>query len=233
MKSGAILLATLVSIGSLSLIASFPLQSSATQTAQELAGHSQPRSVKGQVLYSTEMPAVNLKFDVRFRYAGSHTFILFDNARAEQHFFVDADKQGRIHRMYWVQFEGYLPTNDYSYEYETKKTVNIGGLDFIADAFATNVETNPGRPGSDRIHARDYLESKGYRWESPDVLLERLVHLIGEPKRNELMIIYAEDMIRIGLTATDLTGDDAAVHRMREVSKGLLERALDGMEVLR
>ena len=67
----------------------------------------QARSVKDQVLTSPEMPAVRIEFDKGFKYAGSHSFILYDVAHAEQHFFVDADKEGRIKRMYWVQFEGY------------------------------------------------------------------------------------------------------------------------------
>ncbi len=92
------------------------------------------RSVTGQVLTSTEMPAVRLEFEKEFKYAGSQSFILYDVARAEQHFFIDADKEGRIKRLYWVQFEGYLPSNTNSYRYKVAKTVNIGGLDFIADA---------------------------------------------------------------------------------------------------
>ncbi len=54
------------------------------------------RTVKGQTLTSTENPAVQLKFDPSFRYIGGHNFILYDVANAEQHFFVDADAQGRI-----------------------------------------------------------------------------------------------------------------------------------------
>src|SRR5262245_43386148 len=66
------------------------------------------RSVQGQVLTSPELPAVKLSFDKAFQYVGGHTFVLYDVARAEQHFFADADDQGRIKRLYWVQFEGYL-----------------------------------------------------------------------------------------------------------------------------
>src|SRR5262245_61089654 len=73
------------------------------------------RSVKGQVLTSTSLPAVRLTFDKAFKYAGTQDFILYNVALAEQHFFVDADKQGNIKRFYWVQFEGYLPDNTHTY----------------------------------------------------------------------------------------------------------------------
>src|SRR5688572_19750899 len=83
------------------------------------------RTAKGQILTSPELPKLQLKFAKPFKYAGGHTFILYDVARAEQHFFVDADKNGNVSRFYWVQFEGYLPSNTHRYTYRSPKTVNI------------------------------------------------------------------------------------------------------------
>jgi len=150
-----------------------------------------------------------------------------------QHFFVDADKQGRVRRLYWVQFEGYLPNNTHAYDYKANKTVNLAGLDFIADAYARNIKVGLGRPDSDGNRARAFLESKGYRMASDDIMSQRLVHLIDKEKRNELMIIYIEDLSAMGLTAADLAAGGRAASRWEKVSKGLLERAVKGMKVLR
>jgi hypothetical protein len=193
----------------------------------------QPRSVKDQVLTSTEMPAVRIEFDKGFKYVGGHSFILYDVAHAEQHFFLDADKEGRVKRMYWVQFEGYLPTNSNVYRYKVDKTQVIGGLEFIADAYARNIKANPGRPDSDGARARAFLEGKGYRMASDDVLSQRLVHLIDDAKRDELMIIYLEDLSGMGLTAADLAEGGRAAPQWGEISNGLLDRAVKGMKVLR
>ena len=189
------------------------------------------RSVEGQVLTSTEMPAVRIEFDKGFKYVGGHSFILYDVAHAEQHFFLDADREGRVKRMYWVQFEGYLPTNTNVYRYKVNKTANIGGLEFIADAYTRNTKASPGRPDSDGARARAFLEGKGYRMASDDVLSQRLVHLIDEAKRNELMIIYLEDLSGMGLTAADLAEGGRAAPEWDEISNGLLDRAVKGMEV--
>ena len=205
----------------------------AMATAPESKEQRQTRSVKGRVLTSTELPAVRLEFDKGFTYVGNQDFILYDVARAEQHFFVDADKQGRIKRMYWVQFEGYLPSNTHAYNYKINKSVNIGGLDFIADAAARNVKANTARPDSDGSRARTFLESKGYRMASDDVLTQRLVHMVDEAKRNELMIIYMEDLSGMGLTAADFAPNGSAANKWDEVSSGLLERAMKGMKVSR
>ncbi len=217
-------------------VATISLGSSFTSAiAQSTASPAQQpsRIVKGQVLTSAEKPALRIEFDKGFKYAGGHDFILYDVARAEQHFFVDADKDGHIKRIYWVQFEGYLPSNDHTYRYKVNKTTKIGGLEFIADASARNVKGNQGRPDSDSNRARAFLESKGFRMASDDVMSQRLVHLVDEAKRNELMIIYMEDLGGTGLTAADLTANGKAAAQWEEMAKGLLERATKGLKFSR
>lgn len=202
-------------------------------STEAIAGVAQTRTVKDRTLTSTEMPAVRLEFSKPFEYAGGHSFILYEVANAEQHFFVDADKDGRIKRMYWVQFEGYLPSNTHSYDYKSPKKVNIGGVDFFADAYARNIKANPGRPDSDGSRARAFLAGKSYRLGSDEVLSQRLVHLVDEAKRNELMIIYLEDLSEMKLTAADLAKGGKAADRWDEISKALLERATAGMKLTR
>lgn len=189
------------------------------------------RTVKGRTLTSVVMPAVRLVFGKDFKYAGGHSFILYNVARAEQHFFVDADKDGRARRFYWIQFEGYLPDNTHSYNYKSPKTVNIGGLDFFADVYARNIKANPGRPDSDGAKARAFLESKGYKLAGDEVVSQRLVHLIDMEKRNELMIIYLEDLGPTGMSSADLAqnGKDAA--KWPAFSEGVLARALKDLKI--
>jgi hypothetical protein len=177
--------------------------------------------VKGQVLTSPAMPAVSIEFGAGLKYVGGHDFILYDVARAEQHFFVDADAEGRIKRFYWVQFEGYLPTNTHAYDYKSTTKVDIGGLEFVADAYPVNTAKQESRPDSDGARAKAFLAAKGYTMASDDILLQRLVHLVDKEKRNELMIIYIE------------ASDGTAEAKWPEVSKGLLERAVKGLKITR
>jgi hypothetical protein len=212
---------------------SIDAQSSSSSATQQTAAAAEPsRTVKRQVLTSTAMPAIRLEFNKEFKYVGNQDFILYDMARAEQHFFVDADKEGRIKRLYWVQFEGYLPGNTHTYRYKPNKTVTIGGLDFVADAAARNMKINLSRPDSDGARARAFLESKGYRMASDDVLWQRLVHLVDEAKRNELMIIYMEDLSAMGLKASDLWQGGRAAAQWDDLSTQLLDRAVKNMKVL-
>ena len=227
-----------LAIGFFSLVAlSFALSANISRAIPSKtlieASPPQTRSVKDRTLTSTQLPAVQLEFSKPFKYVGGHSFILYEVANAEQHFFVDADKDGAIKRMYWIQFEGYLPSNTHTYDYKSTKTVNLGGLEFIADAYARNIKANPGRPDSDGNRARAFLAGKGYRLGSDEVMSQRLVNLVDEAKRNELMIIYLEDLSPLKLTAADVAKGGKAASQWPEISKDLLERATKNMKLSR
>ena len=191
------------------------------------------RSAKGDTLSSPELPKLKLKFDKAFKYAGGHTFILYDVARAEQHFFVDADKDKNVSRLYWVQFEGYLPSNKHAYDYKSPKTVNIGGLEFFADTWARKMEPNQGRPDSDGNLARKFLAAKGYKIASDEVMMQRLVNMVTPDNRTELMIIYLEVLTPTSYKAADLNEGGKAAAQWPDISKGLLVRAQKGMKIER
>lgn len=195
------------------------------------AGEQGAREVRGRELISTARPAVRIKFDDDFKYVGTQKFTLYNVAHAEQHFFVDADREGNIRRLYWVQFEGYLPDNKHTYNYEMKETHDLGGFSFGTDARATKIIPGGMPPDSDAGRARSFLESKGYRLASDEILMRRFVHLLDESKRDELLIIYIEDLKGTGLTAADLSEKGSAAAKWDEVSKGLLKRALDDMKI--
>ena len=68
---------------------------------------------------------------------------------------------------------------------------------------------------------------------SDEILSQRLVHLVDEKKRNELMIIYMEDLTAIKLTAKELAPDGRAAAQWDDIAKGLLDRAVKGIEITR
>ncbi|HET7613749.1 MAG TPA: hypothetical protein VFK26_07460, partial [Gemmatimonadaceae bacterium] len=66
------------------------------------------RQVRGQTIISDSLPAADLTFANDFHYVGSQVVNLYGVADAEQHVFV-AGPPGKVERMYWIQFEHYLP----------------------------------------------------------------------------------------------------------------------------
>jgi hypothetical protein len=58
----------------------------------------------------------------------------------------------------------------------------------------------------------------------PGMMYVRLVHLLDEQKRRELMIVYGEDLAATGLTPTDLSPGGSAFSRWPGIAKALIER---------
>lgn len=123
-----------------------------------------------------------------FRYVGGQRFILKGVADAEQHFFVVADSEKRIDRMYWIQVEEMLPGKDGAYDYSKDPGIAVDG--FAVSASARTYE-NPPVAGSDRDAAHTFLKARGYSLADVGTRL-RLVYLPESPARREVMIIYLE-----------------------------------------
>jgi hypothetical protein len=185
---------------------------------------SQTRRVKGQILTSASLPPIRIRFGKAFKYVGSQQFILYDRAQVEQHFFVDADKQQRIKRMYMVQFEGYLPNISGSYNYPVTKTVSLAGQSYIVDAeVIPNVSAAIKQDAqSDVARAASFLEGKGYRI-GDGIVFQRFVRLVDEGKRSEFILLYVEDLSGAGVDAAEKE------KAMQEFSG----RALKGFEILK
>lgn len=182
------------------------------------------RRVAGNVITSDREPSVQIELPKSVHYVGADRWVLYDIADCELHAFVESDLRKNVQRLYWVQFEGYLPTKpDLKHEYDSPRHSTIGGMDFYVDTWVrpNNAQT---QKGSDREHIEALVREKGYRMPA-GMMYVRLVHLLDEQKRKELMIIYGEDLAPTGLTAADLDKGGKAAERWPEIDRGLIERA--------
>lgn len=189
-----------------------------------------PRIVHNNLLVSESLPAAKFRVDPRFTYIGSTSFILYELAHAEQHHFVVADAGKRVERLLWFQFEGYLDTNEHTYRYPPMEAMTINGLTFLHDADVLNIEEDyRERPTSDSAHVVDFLNAQGYTLGG-DAMFKRMVWL-DESLRDELMIIYSEDLSRTGFQLTDLRQGDSHTDKWGPASAALHERALASFSV--
>ncbi|HKF25294.1 MAG TPA: hypothetical protein VKB24_04940, partial [Candidatus Acidoferrum sp.] len=158
------------------------------------------------------------------RYIGADRWNLYDIADCELHVFVQADAANLAHGLYWIQFESYLPSKpELAHTYDSPRHATIGGLDFYVDTWprASDEQT---RPGSDREHIEALIRSKGYSMPA-GMMYVRLVHLLDQAKRKELMVIYGEDLAPTGFTAAELEEHGKARDRWPELENGLVARA--------
>ena len=184
-----------------------------------------PRTVQNNLLRSDEVPVARLQVDALFRYVGNTSFILYDIAHVEQLHFVVADSKNRVEQLLWFQFEGYLDNNQRKYNYSGMETVVLKDLTFLHDADVSNIDDDYNeRPTSDFAHVIDFLKEKGYTLEG-DAMFKRLVWL-DTGLRNELMIIYSENLASTGYKIADLSKGGRSAAEWPVLSRSLHERAL-------
>jgi len=182
------------------------------------------RSVEGSVITSHQDPAVRITFPSSARYLGADHFVLYEIADCELHALVEADSQRTVQKLYWVQFEGYLPTRpELHHTYDSPRHTKIGGMDFYVDTWVRS-KSEKTRSGSDLEHIVALIEEKGYRLPE-GMMYVRLVHLLDDQKRKELMIIYAEDLRATGFMAAELEKGGRAYGRWPSLEQDLVSRA--------
>jgi len=181
------------------------------------------RRVSGNVVTSLRDPAVRIELPKAAQYVGADRWVLYGIADCELHAFVEADGPGKVQRLYWVQFEGYLPSRpDLHHTYDSPKHASIGGLDFYVDSWVRAKDATA-ESGSDREHIDALVQAKGFR--IPEMMYVRLVHLLDNEKRKELMIIYGEDLAPAGFSAAELSEGGKAHGQWPGIADALLERA--------
>jgi hypothetical protein len=183
------------------------------------------RRVLANVITSERDPKARLRLPKAVQYVGADRWVLYGIADCELHAFVEADEQKNVQRLYWVQFEGYVPTKpELKHEYNSPEHAKIGGVDFYVDTWVRSSNRKT-RPGSDTEHIEALIREKGYKL--PAGMMEvRLVHVLDEQKRKELMIIYGEDVTPTGFSAADLDKDGKAHDRWPAIEKALVERSV-------
>lgn len=201
-------------------------------TEPEFSGLS--RSVDGNTLTSSQDPAIRMQFDDSFKYIGGQTFELYGTADVEQHFFVEEHPDGSLRSFVWLQFESFLPDNDYTYDYSASPLRReIGGLDFFTDTAPGESSRffRLGSPGTDGYLARTFAADKGYRM--PDhYAYARLVHIPDDAKRKELLIIYIDDLAPKGLTGHSLRPGGENESRWPAVEAAHLEKIARVMTIV-
>jgi hypothetical protein len=205
------------------------------------------RSAQGNAVTSTQEPRVRIQVPQTAHYVGSDHWVLFGIANCQLFAFAQANSRKRVRRLYWVQFEGYLPSMPkLQHEYGSTRHAALAGMDFYVDTW---IERNDAAgaasqdlpaleawirakgyalpegidTGSDEQHIDALLRANGYTLP-PAMMSVRFVHLLDD-KRKELMIIYSEDLAPTGLSIEELRQGGKAHGRWSTIDQHLIERA--------
>jgi hypothetical protein len=184
--------------------------------------------VSGNVIISPNDPAASISVASPFTYVGASSFVLYGVADVELHVFVEADG-ARVKRLLWVQFEGYRDDNTHTYDYASDPTTEVDGRAFHVNRRFYPASGLGGRSGSDGDVVVGMLRDSGYE-AGPELARIRLVTLLNDAARDELMFIYVEDLEDLGMSLSDLEDDDAVWAKLADQ---LESRALASFEIRR
>jgi hypothetical protein len=182
------------------------------------------REIQATSITSLHDPALVIKLPTSARYVGGTRVVLFNTSDCEAHVFVEAGARKVVQRLYWIQFEGYLPSKpSLHHTYPFTETAKIAGIDFDVKARFGSSDEKP-QSGSDLEQVRSLLAAGGYIL--PDNMMNvRLVHMLDKEKRKEFMMIYSEDLRPTGFTARDLMPGGKGEDHWPAIKKGLIGRA--------
>ena len=192
-------------------------------TAHTTAAEAPERTIRGHTVVSTHDPAVLIRLPGSATYVGADRWVLGAYADdIELHAFVDADRERRVRRLYWVQFEAYLPSRpELKHHYTSRRHVTLGGMDFYLDTWLEKDSAE--EPDSDGVHLRAVLQSAGYALPKSRISA-RFVHLMDD-SRKELMYIYSEDSALTGFSVDELAESGSAPGSWSAIEAALIVRA--------
>jgi hypothetical protein len=182
-------------------------------------------------IVSADLPPLKLKVADEIGYVGRLQINLYGLADADIFVFAEAGEERKFKRLIIVQFEGYLDTNTYTYNYAMQGNVVLGEHEYMYDDYVAHSADIEQRPDSDGAQVMKLLRENGY--ERPDdTIRRRYVRLLGEDRRKEILIIYMEDLKPLGYTTSDLTTDGWLPPEHAAVGEALHKRAQEGFTVL-
>jgi hypothetical protein len=172
------------------------------------------------------------------RYIGSDRFELYGVADAEVHVYAEIDAAKRLRKLYWIQFESYLPSQPdrrYNYAEGNVRRLVRGTPTWILAG--PRPSTGPTRPGSDREHVIAILKRAGIVIP-PEVMNVRMVQILDDPQgtgrgRRELMVIYSEDLAMTGRKLAELTTDGQPNALWTKIEPALIDRATKAVAIIR
>ena len=182
------------------------------------------RVVKGSTITSHRNPAMRIELPTQAQYVGADRWVLYGVADCEIHVFVEADAKKRVQRMYWIQFEQFIPSRpEMQHNYKPEELTKFAGMEmYVRARFGKSDEV--AKAGSDLERVQALIRAKGYSLP-PAMMNVRLVKLLDPQRRQELMIIYAETLEPTGVTFDDLMPGGKAVDKWPGIQKALIERA--------
>lgn len=209
MKKHLIVLGILVFLASCQSFSEKKIKEKSSVAEEILQGNSIARSVVNNVLTSDALPEIKIKVDEEFKFIGKFEFEIIASsdeytdsvigkpvAVGERFVFGVVDNDSTIEKLFIVQLEGFLLTNDFIYNYDFAKAELIGGNKYQHNTwFYDAKESAKENPQGEGAKTETFLKEKGLLLED-HLMMSRFVGLASEDRKNEIIIFYYEMLKR-------------------------------------
>jgi hypothetical protein len=190
------------------------------------------RRVRGNKLISDTLPKITVEVDRDFTYVGRFDFKIRDVAAGERFVFVDAGKDKKVRRLFLAQFEGFLPSNTHTYNYNFDNAALMNGHKFRQNTWAySNAASEMENPQNEGVLTARLLREKGYKIED-EFMMSRFVTVPDTERRNEMILYYLENVSTSGRRLSEFYIGDEETQVWREISKGLTGRSLKAFRIV-
>lgn len=151
------------------------------------------RHLNGRTIVSQNLPKVQLIVGRGFRFVGKQQVNLHGNAEAEQYVFAKTGGENTAKQFLLIQFEHFLPTNNFTYDYASMPTTQMGSLSFNYDVkslpdLGALLLDDKGSDGAAMVQ----LLAKQHISLPHNTAIVRMFHVPSADRRTELMIVYGE-----------------------------------------
>jgi hypothetical protein len=188
------------------------------------------RKVEENIVVSDHDPPVQIQLPRSVHHVGNDHWVLYGIADCDLYAFVEANERKVVERLYWIQFEAYLPSRpDLHHTYDSPHHLTMADWDFYVDTWV-RARDAPIDGGSDREHIEEMIRKQGYTMPA-GMMYVRLVHLLDGEKRKELMIIYGENLAPTGRSANELAKEGKAHDEWGRIQEDLVKRAEDRIKL--
>jgi len=166
------------------------------------------RLLKGRTIVSEKFPKVQLTVGRGFLFVGKQQVNLHGNAEAEQYVFARPDRENIAKQFFLIQFEHFLPTNNFTYDYASMPTTQIGNLPVNYDVkslpdLGALLLDDKGSDGAALVQ----LLVKRHISLPHNTAWVRMFHVPSADRRTELMIIYGEALPQGFTIPVERSGD--------------------------
>ena len=165
-------------------------------------------------------------------FIGSTRFDLFDAADTEIYLFAEAGEDRVVDRLYWVQFEAYLPTvPDAVYEpgRRGEPLAALGEMDlFYRARFGSRDDEMP--EGSEAERVLGMVRAAGFTMPA-ETMSAQFHQTVSADDRSEVLVIYVEHLAEIGLTVDEILAGGRDGEPMRQLHDRALPRAQERVRI--